>query len=229
MSKNMIYGAGVLGIIATAVYIYKEHKKAKEAEAESVVNIDSEEETEDTTKEQKKEAITEKVTSLGRKIGKALGTAALKFGAKHPKITKFILKFGRYIPYALIGLAVINSFAIKLKVSHNDDTIDGSDMVYEMEVNDERFEQPMTMTTRGVDPQKSLEVWENSDLSTNYQKLYEFLKTLNLVYSEQYIIDNKESFADNHPEYDVSNVKDDFIIRQQYTVKEVADRTSKQL
>ena len=32
MSKNMIYGAGVLGIIAAAIYIYKEHKKAKETE-----------------------------------------------------------------------------------------------------------------------------------------------------------------------------------------------------
>jgi len=225
----MIYGAGVLGIIAAAIYIYQEHKKAKEAEveAESVVNIDSEE-TEDTTKEQKKEAITEKVTSLGRKIGKTLGTAALKFGAKHPKITKFILKFGRYIPYTLIGIAVINSFVIKLKVLHKDDAIDGSDMIYEMEVNDERFDQPMNMTTCGVDPQKSLEVWENSELSSNYQKLYEFLKTLNLVYSEQYIIDNKESFADDHPEYDVSGVKDDFVIRQKYTVQEVADRMSQQ-
>ena len=230
MSKNMIYGAGVLGIIAAAVYIYKEHKKAKEAEAESVVNIDSEEteEAEDTTKEQKKEAITEKVTSLGRKIGKTLGTAALKFGAKHPKITKFILKFGRYVPYALIGIAVINSFAIKWKVSHMDDTIDGSDMIYEMKVNDERFDQPMTLTTCGVDPQKSLEVWENSELSSNYQKLYEFLKTLNLVYSEQYIIDNKESFADTHPDYDVSDVKDNFVIRQVYTVEDVAKRMQQQ-
>ena len=230
MSKNMIYGAGVLGIIAAAVYIYKEHKKAKEAEAESVVNIDSEEteEAEDTTKEEKKEAITEKVTSLGRKIGKTLGTAALRFGAKHPKITKFILKFGRYIPYALIGIAVINSFAIKWKVSHMDDTIDGSDMIYEMKVNDERFDQPMNMITRGVDPQKSLEVWENSELSSNYQKLYEFLKTLNLVYSEQYIIDNKESFADAHPTYNVSDVKDDFIIRQVYAVEDVANRMQQQ-
>lgn len=226
MSKNMIYGAGVLGIIAAAIYIYKEHKKAKEAEAESVVNIDSEAETEEQTKEQKKEVITEKVTSLGRKIGKTLGTAALKFGAKHPKITKFILKFGRFIPYALIGIV---SLAAMLRiVNRHDDTIDGDDMIYKMEVNDERFDQPMNMETRGVDPQKALEVWENSDLSTNYQKLYEFLKTLNLVYSEQYIIDNKESFADEHPEYNVSNVKDDFIIRQKYTVQEVADRISQQ-
>lgn len=225
MSKNMIYGAGVLGIIAAVVYIYKEHKKAKDNEAESVVNVDSEE-TEETTKEQKKEVITEKVTSLGRKIGKSVGTFCLKFGAKHPKITKFILKFGCYIPYALIG--IVSLAAMLRMVNRHDDTIDGSDMIYKMEVNDERFDQPMNMETRGVDPQKALEVWENSDLSTNYQKLYEFLKTLNLVYSEQYIIDNKESFADEHPEYNVSNVKDDFIIRQKYTVQEVADRISQQ-
>lgn len=232
MSKNMIYGAGVLGIIAAAVYIYKEHKKAKEAEAESVVNIDSEEETEEQTKEEKKEAINDKISSLGHKIGKTIGTAAIRFSAKHPKAAKsiatFILKFGRYIPYALIGIAVINSFAIKWKVSHRNGTIDGSDMIYEMEVNDERFDQPMNMTTRGVDPQKSLEVWENSELSSNYQKLYEFLKTLNLVYSEQYIIDNKESFADAHPDYDVSGVKDDFVIRQVYTVEDVANRMQQQ-
>lgn len=227
MSKSMIYGAGVLGIIATAVYIYKEHKKAKEAEAEeeSVVNIDSEE-TEDTTKEQKKEAITEKVTSLGRKIGKTLGTAALKFGAKHPKITKFILTGTKYIPYAIIGLV---TFATLHKMTHrNSNMIDGSDMIYEMEVNDERFDQPMNMTTRGVDPQKSLEVWENSELSSNYQKLYEFLKTLNFVYSEHYIIDDKESFVDTHPDYDVSNVKDNFVIRQVYTVEDVAKRMQQQ-
>ena len=218
MSKNMIYGAGVLGIIAAAVYIYKEHKKEKEAE--SVVNIDSEE-TEEQTKEEKKEAVNNKIISIGHKIGKRIGTAAIRFSirfsAKHPKAAKsiatFILKFGRYIPYALIGIAVINSFAIKWKVSHRNGTIDGSDMIYEMEVNDERFDQPMNMITRGVDPQKSLEVWENSELSSNYQKLYEFLKTLNLVYSEQYIIDNKESFADTHRDYDVSSVEDDSIIR----------------
>lgn len=226
MSKNVIYGAGVLGIIAAAVYIYKEHKKAKEAEAESVVNIDSEVETEETAKEKKKEAVTEKVTLLGRKIGKTLGTAALKFGAKHPKITKFILTGTKYIPYAIIGIV---TFATLHKMTHrNSDMIDGSDMIYEMEVNDERFDQPMNMTTRGVDPQKSLEVWENSELSSNYQKLYEFLKTLNLVYSEQYIIDNKESFADAHPDYDVSGVKDDFVIRQVYTVEDVANRIQQQ-
>lgn len=229
MSKNMIYGAGVLGIIAAAVYIYKEHKKAKEteAEAESVVNLDSEE-TEDTTKEQKKEVITEKVTSLGRKIGKTLGTAALKFGAKHPKITKFILKFGHYTPYALIGIAVINSFVIKWKVSHMDDTIDGSDMNYEMEVNDERLGGPAHITTCDVDPQKALEVWENSELSSNYLKLYDLLKTMNIGYSEQYIINNKQAYADKHPEYDFSDVEDNFVIRQKYKVQDYLDHNQQQ-
>lgn len=226
MSKNMIYGAGVLGIIAAAVYIYQEHKKVKEAEAEPVVNIDSEEGTENaegTTKEQKKEVITEKVTSLGRKIGKTLGTAALKFGAKHPKITKFILKFGRYIPYALIGIAVINSFVIKWKVSHMDDTIDGSDMIYEMNVNDERLGGPAHITTCDVDPQKALEVWENSELSSNYLKLYDLLKTMNIGYSEQYIINNKQAYADKHPEYDFSDIEDNFVIRQKYKVQDYLD------
>lgn len=228
MSKNMIYGAGMLGIIAAAVYIYQEHKKAKEAEAESVVNLDSEEEPEDTTKEQKKEAITEKVTSLGRKIGKTVGTAALKFGAKHPKITKYILKFGHYIPYALIGVALINSFIIKWKTSHMDDTIDGSDMIYEMNVKDERLGGPAHITTCGVDPQKALEVWENSELSSNYLKLYDLLKTMNIGYSEQYIINNKQAYVDKHPEYDFSDVEDNFVIRQKYKVQDYLDNIQQQ-
>lgn len=222
MSKNMIYGAGVLGIIAAAVYIYKEHKKAKEEEAESVVNIDSEE-TEETTKEQKKEDITEKVTSLGHKIGKTLGTAALKFGAKHPKITKFILKFGHYLPYALIGIAVINSFAIKWKVSHMDDTIDGSDMIYEGYVTDERFDAPLRMVVHDADPQKTYEFWRDTNLSSNYQKIQEFLRTLDLAYSEHYEIDNKDFFTDSYPEYDTSDVNEKFVLRQRFNMQDILD------
>lgn len=222
MSKNMIYGAGVLGIIAAAVYIYKEHKKAKEEEAESVVNIDSEE-TEETTKEQKKEDITEKVTSLGHKIGKTLGTAALKFGAKHPKITKFILKFGHYLPYALIGIAVINSFAIKWKVSHMDDTIDGSDMIYEGYVTDERFDAPLRMVVHDADPQKTYEFWRDTNLSSNYQKIQEFLRTLDLAYSEHYEIDNKDFFIDSYPEYDTSDVNEKFVLRQRFNMQDILD------
>lgn len=222
MSKNMIYGAGVLGIIAAAIYIYKEHKKAKEAEAKSVVNIDSEE-TEETTKEQKKEAVTEKVTSLGRKIGKTLGTAALKFGAKHPKITKFILKFGSYIPYALIGIAVINSFAIKWKDSHRNNTIDGSDMIYEGDVTDERFDTPLRMVVRDADPQKTYEFWRDTNLSSNYQKIQEFLRTLDLAYSEHYEIDNKNFFTDSYPEYDTSDVNEKFVLRQRFNMQDILD------
>lgn len=224
MSKNMIYGAGVLGIIAAAIYIYKEHKKAKETEAEeeSVVNIDSEE-TEDITKEQKKEAITEKVSSLGRKIGKTLGTAALKFGAKHPKAAKFILTGAKYIPYAIIGLV---TFATLHKMTHrNSDMIDGSDLIYEGPIYDERFEGPVRMETRGTDPQKTLELWQNTELSSNFQKLQELLRTLNLAYSEHYEIDNKESFADAHPEYDVSEVKDNFVIRQIFNAQDCLDHS----
>ena len=195
MSKNMIYGAGVLGIIAAAIYIYKEHKKAKEAEAESVVNIDSEEteDTEDTTKEQKKEAITEKVTSLGRKIGKTLGTAALKFGAKHPKITKFILKFGRYIPYALIGIAVINSFAIKWKVSNpNNYIIDGSDLVYDNNVNDHEIE----IKGRRSTDDKFINCWDEK-YRENYDAVVAFANTLNLYDGEMFIIEDQKQYIDD--------------------------------
>lgn len=192
MSKNMIYGAGVLGIIAAAIYIYKEHKKAKEAEAESVVNIDSEAETEEQTKEQKKEVITEKVTSLGRKIGKTLGTAALKFGAKHPKITKFILKFGRYIPYALIGIAVINSFAIKWKVSNpNNYIIDGSDLV-----NDENTDSREIEIEHKSAGDASVNGWDEK-YRENYDAVVAFANTLNLYDGEMFIIEDQKQYIDD--------------------------------
>ncbi len=188
MNKNMIYGAGVLGIIAAAVYIYKEHKKAKEAEAESVVNIDSEAETE----EQKKEAITEKVTSLGRKIGKTLGTAALKFGAKHPKITKFILKFGRYIPYALIGIAVINSFAIKWKVSDPSNyVIDGSDLVYDENTDGREIEIEKKSTN-----EESVNGWDEK-YRENYDAVVAFANSLNLFNGEMFIIEDQKQYIND--------------------------------
>lgn len=190
MSKNMIYGAGVLGLIAAAVYIYNEHKKAKEAEAESVVNIDSEE-TEDIIKEQKKEVVTEKVTSLGRKIGKTLGIAALKFGAKHPKITKFILKFGRYIPYALIGIAVINSFVIKWKVSHWNDTIDGSDMIYDENTDGREIE--IECKSVGDAPVNG---WDEK-YRENYDAVVALANSLNLYNGEMFIIEDQKQYINN--------------------------------
>lgn len=193
MSKNMIYGAGVLGIIAAAVYIYQEHKKEKEAEAEaeSVVNIDSEE-TEDATKEQKKEAITEKVTSLGRKIGKTIGTAALKFGAKHPKITKFILKFGRYIPYALIGIAVINSFIIKWKVSDPSNyVVDGSDLVYDENIDGCEIEIERKSTDNGF-----VNHWDEK-YRENYDAVVAFANSLNLYNGEMFIIEDQKQYIND--------------------------------
>ena len=188
MSKNMIYGAGMLGIIAAAIYIYHERKKAKEAEAESVVNIDSEE-----TDEQKKEAVTEKVTSLGRKIGKTLGTAALKFGAKHPKITKCILKFGRYIPYALIGIAVINSFAIKWKVSNpNNYIIDGSDLVYDENTDDREIE-----IERKSAGDASVNGWDEK-YRENYDAVVAFANTLNLYDGEMFIIEDQKQYINDN-------------------------------
>lgn len=191
MSKNIIYGAGVLGLIAATIYIYQEHKKAKEAEAEPVVNIDSEE-TEDTTKEQKKEVITKKVTSLGRKIGKTLGTAALKFGAKHPKITKFILKFGRYIPYALIGIAVINSFAIKWKVSNPSNyVIDGSDLVYDENTDGREIEIEKKSTN-----EESVNGWDEK-YRENYDAVVAFANSLNLFNGEMFIIEDQKQYIDD--------------------------------
>lgn len=192
MSKNMIYGAGVLGIIAAAIYIYKEHKKEKEAEAESVINVDSEE-TEEQTKEQKKEVVTEKVTSLGRKIGKTLGTAALKFGAKHPKITKFIFKFGRYIPYALIGIAIINSFAIKWKVSNPSNyIIDGSDLV-----NDENTYYREIEIEHKSAGDASENGWDEK-YRENYDAVVAFANTLNLYDGEMFIIEDQKQYINDN-------------------------------
>lgn len=207
MSKNMIYGAGVLGIIAAAIYIYKEHKKAKEAEQESVVNVDSEE-TEEQTKEEKKEAITEKVASLGRKIGKTLGTAALKFGAKHPKITKFILKFGRYIPYALIGITVLASLPFYNRAR---DFMEGVEPD-SIRVTEDGLEFTRNVPiTDGASEEMSKEVkpwvanWDEK-YRDNFNKVTDFAKTLELEEGEMYIIEDQKQYNVDSPDPCVSHL-----------------------
>jgi len=198
MSKNMIYGAGVLSIIAAAVYIYKEHKKAKETEQESVVNVDSEE-TEEPTKEQKKEAITEKVTSLGRKIGKTLGTAALKFGAKHPKIAKFILKFGRYIPYAALGIAVLASLpfynrARDFMESVDPDSINVTDDGIEFTRYLPKETEPRKMAIERSDEKIPTNGWDEK-YRDNFNAVKDFANTLNLFEGEMFIIEDQKQYA----------------------------------
>lgn len=202
MSKNMIYGAGMLGIIAAAIYIYKEHKKAKEAEAESVVNIDSEEGTEETTKEQKKEVITEKVTSLGRKIGKTLGTTALKFGAKHPKITKFILKFGRYIPYALIGIAVLASLPFYNRARDfmegvDPDSINVTDDGIEFTRYLPKETEPRKMAIERSDEKLPTNGWDEK-YRKNYDAVVAFANTLNLYDGEMFIIEDQKKYINDN-------------------------------
>ena len=74
------------------------------------------------------------------------------------------------------------------------------------------------MTTE--DPDKSLKAWNNTDLSKHFYQLDDLLKTMNFIYGEQYHIYEKQSFKDSHPEYDVSNVKDDYVIRQIFNTED---------
>ena len=198
MSKNIIYGAGVLGIIATAIYIYKEHKKAKEAEAESVVNVDSEE-TEETTKEQKKEVITEKVTSLGRKIGKSVGTFCLKFGAKHPKIAKRLLQFGKYIPYAALVIAVLASLPFYNRARNfiegvDPDSINVTDDGIEFTRYLPKETEPRKMAIERSDEKLLTNDWDEK-YRDNFNAVKDFANTLNLFEGEMFIIEDQKQYA----------------------------------
>ena len=215
MSKNMIYGAGVLGIIATAVYIYHEHKKAKkveETEQKSVIYIDVENPDEETKQEERKNTVTKKIEAVSHKIGKTVGTVALKIGARYPKIVKFACKYAKFLPAAVIGacavIAAINKRS-RWKIEENRWT--------EMDVKNDHGLDIRMMTE---DPDKSLKAWNDTDLSKHFYQLDDLLKTMNFVYGEQYHIYEKQSFKDLHPEYDLSGVKDDYVIRQIFNTED---------
>lgn len=214
MSKNLIYGAGALGIIGIAVYIYQEHKKAKKTEQESFIYIDDEttgdekiESEPNQEKETKKNAISEKIANVSHKIGKTIGTVALRIGAKYPKAVKFVCRYGKFWPAIIItGCSIIAAISMRSRWKPlQEDPIKSYDVDNDHGIG-------IRMTTRDYD--KSMEAWNNTDLSKNFYALSDLLKTLNFVYGEQYYIQEKESFKDEHPEYDATNVKEPYVIRQ---------------
>lgn len=228
MNKNFIYGAGALGIIGIAVYIYQEHKKAKKTEQESVIYIDGEatenDADEQQEKETKKNAISEKIANVSHKIGKTVGTVALKIGAKYPKAVKFVCKYGKFLPIVVIAGCTI--MAAKQSEKSRSITNDSIHIERDVPLEDPNINSPLYVDTYGVNASDAINLWKSTDLSSNYAKINEFFNTLNLAYSEHYEIENKESYIDSHPGYDFSEVPGNFILRQSFNTNEIAKRLS---
>ena len=246
--KVFIGGVGIVGLIGAAIYIYKRVKEAQkpieitldEGAVENMESSESAENQEDTeinvdTKAIKRAertlAITEKISKLSNKIGKSVGTFCLKFGAKHPKIAKGILTVIQYAP--TITVALICGVLLRKQYRatsqwQEQDMIDTSDIITES-VHDDRFgDDGLYMSSRDVNAKDALDIWKNSDLSENYLKIQDCLNKLNLSYSEHYEIDEKRSFVEKHPEYDVSMVKEPYVLRQKFNVPALREQMSKQ-
>ena len=234
--KIFVGGVGIVGLIGAAIYIYKRVKEANKPieitldngaveNTEAAEVAESSEETKSVVKAEKKEAITEKISKVSKKIGKTVGTFCLKFGAKHPKIAKGVLTIIQYAP--TITVALICGCILR-KQYRTTSQWQEQDIITEA-VHDDRFgDDGLYMSSRDVNSKDALDIWKNSDLSENYLKIQELLNNLNLSYSEHYEIDEKQYFADEHPEYDVSMVKEPYVLRQKFNVPALREQMSKQ-
>ena len=243
--KIFVGGVGIVGLIGAAIYIYKRVKEAHkpieiildEGAVENTESVEgreiteNSEETKAVAKAEKKAAITEKISKVSKKIGKSVGTFCLKFGAKHPKITKGILTIVQYAP--TITVALICGILLRKQYRatsgwQEQDAIDTSDIITEA-VHDDRFgDEGLYMSSRDVNAKDALDIWKNGDLSENYLKIQDCLNNMNFSYSEHYEIDEKQSFADEHPEYDVSMVKEPYVLCQKFNVPALREQMSKQ-
>ena len=237
--KIFVGGVGIIGLIGAAIYIYKRVKEAKKPieitldegaaenteSAEGQETAESSEETKAVEKAEKKAAITEKISKVSKKIGKTVGTFCLKFGAKHPKIAKGILTVVQYAPTITVALIC----GVLLRKQHRATSgWQEQDITTEV-VHDDRFgDEGLYMSSSDVYAKDALDIWKNSDLSENYLKIQDCLNNLNLSYSEHYEIDEKQYFADEHPEYDVSMVKEPYVLRQEFNVPALREQMSKQ-
>lgn len=232
--KIFVGGVGIVGLIGAAIYIYKRVKEAQkpieitldEGASENTETPEStEEETKAVAKAEKKAVITEKISKVSKKIGKSVGTFCLKFGAKHPKIAKGLLTVIQYAP--TITVALICSVLLRKQYRATSGWQE-QDIITEA-VHDDRFgDDGLYMSSRDANAKDALDIWKNSDLSENYLKIQDCLNNMNLSYSEHYEIDEKRSFADEHPEYDVSMVKEPYILRQKFNVPALREQMSKQ-
>ena len=234
--KIFVGGVGIVGLIGAAIYIYRRVKEAHkpieitldegaDENTEAAEVAESGEEAKEAEKAEKKEAITEKISKVSKKIGKSVGTFCLKFGAKHPKIAKGVLTIIQYAPTITVALIC----GVLLRRQHRDTSQwQEQDIITEV-VHDDRFgDDGLYMSSRDVNAKDALDIWKNSDLSENYLKIQDCLNNLNLSYSEHYEIDEKQSFAENHPEYDVSMVKEPYVLRQKFNVPALREQMSKQ-
>lgn len=191
--KIFVGGVGIVGLIGAAIYIYRRVKEAQkpieialdeqdtEVEAEEVEN---DEETETIEKAEKRAAITEKISSVGHKIGKTVGTFCLKFGAKHPKITKGLFTCFKYAPVGLMAL-----MAGLLLIS---ESIDARKQNVSIEwVPDET--EPRKLEIERTDTEIPTIGWDEK-YRDNFNAVKDFANTLNLFEGEMFIIEDQKQY-----------------------------------
>lgn len=211
--KIFVGGVGIVGLIGAAIYIYKRVKEANKPieitldegtveNAESVEGqetTESGEETKSVAKAEKKAAITEKISKVSKKIGKTIGTFCLKFGAKHPKIAKGLLQFGKYIPYAALGIAVLASLPFYNRAR---DFMEGVDPD-SINVTDDGIEftrylpeetEPRKMAIERSDEKLPTNGWDEK-YRDNFNAVKDFANTLNLFEGEMFIIEDQKQYA----------------------------------
>ena len=220
--KIFVGGVGIVGLIGAAIYIYKRVKEANKPieitlgkgaventeSVEGQETTESNEETKAIAKAEKKAAITEKISNMSKRIGKSVGTFCLKFGAKHPKIVKGLLQFGKYIPYAALGIAVLASLPFYNRAR---DFMEGVDPD-SIRVTEDGLEFTRNVPiTDAASEEMSKEVkpwvanWDEK-YRDNYNKVTDFAKTLELEEGEMYIIEDQKQYNVDSPDPCVSHL-----------------------
>ena len=217
--KIFVGGVGIVGLIGAAIYIYRRVKEAHkpieitldegaDENTEAAEVAESGEEAKETEKAEKKEAITEKISKVSKKIGKSVGTFCLKFGAKHPKIAKGLLQFGKYIPYAAIGIVFLASLPFYNRARDfmegvDPDSVrvteDGLEFTRNVPITDAASEE----TSKEVKPWVAN--WDEK-YRDNYNKVTDFAKTLELEEGEMYIIEDQKQYNVDSPDPCVSHL-----------------------
>lgn len=220
--KIFVGGVGIVGLIGAAIYIYKRVKEANNPieitldegaventeSAEGQETAESSEETKAVKKAEKKAAITEKISKVSKKIGKTVGTFCLKFGAKHPKIAKGLLQFGKYIPYAALGIAILASLPFYNRARDFMEGVD-PDSVRVTEDGLEFTRNVPITDAASEEMSKEVKPWVanwDEKYRDNFNKVTDFAKTLKLEEGEMYIIEDQKQYNVDSPDPCVSHL-----------------------
>lgn len=220
--KIFVGGVGIVGLIGAAIYIYKRVKEAHKPieitldegaventeSVEGQETIESSEETKAVAKAEKKAAITDKISKVSKKIGKSVGTFCLKFGAKHPKIAKGLLQFGKYIPYAALGIAVLASLPFYNRARDFMEGVD-PDSVRVTEDGLEFTRNVPITDAASEEMSKEVKPWVanwDEKYRDNFNKVTDFAKTLKLEEGEMYIIEDQKQYNVDSPDPCVSHL-----------------------